>query len=273
MAPLSRVDTTENASGSGWRRGELAPAIACRRRRSGRDARGFEGTLRLALERLESNGEIVRRQGSGTFVGRVALARRSARASRLSSRCLARAPPGKAALRAQSADPAGAYSGIRGRGARDPRWRQRTLIQRTVLADGTVAAHMRDVVDPQVQLPPAEELCSRPRRGQDGARRPDRAWAADRIREDPGPPVAVEPGGRLGKALGTTASPPRCSWSSSCTSRAARLCSTRSRSSLRARSICMRPRAAARARTAPRHPAADVSRPPEGAHRPDRPAP
>src|SRR6185503_17172048 len=31
------------------------------------------GTLRLALERLESNGEIVRRQGSGTYVGRVAL--------------------------------------------------------------------------------------------------------------------------------------------------------------------------------------------------------
>ena len=30
------------------------------------------GTLRLALERLESNGEVVRRQGSGTFVGRVA---------------------------------------------------------------------------------------------------------------------------------------------------------------------------------------------------------
>src|SRR5262249_59031182 len=30
------------------------------------------GTLRLALERLESNGEVNRRQGSGTFVGRVA---------------------------------------------------------------------------------------------------------------------------------------------------------------------------------------------------------
>ena len=31
------------------------------------------GTLRLALERLESNGEVNRRQGSGTFVGRVAM--------------------------------------------------------------------------------------------------------------------------------------------------------------------------------------------------------
>ena len=31
------------------------------------------GTLRLALERLESNGEVNRRQGSGTFVGRVAV--------------------------------------------------------------------------------------------------------------------------------------------------------------------------------------------------------
>ena len=31
------------------------------------------GTLRLALERLSANGEIVRRQGSGTYVGRVAV--------------------------------------------------------------------------------------------------------------------------------------------------------------------------------------------------------
>jgi GntR family transcriptional regulator, transcriptional repressor for pyruvate dehydrogenase complex len=30
------------------------------------------GTLRTALERLEATGEIVRRQGSGTFVGRLA---------------------------------------------------------------------------------------------------------------------------------------------------------------------------------------------------------
>src|SRR6185312_17386673 len=30
------------------------------------------GTLRTALQRLEEGGEIVRRQGSGTFVGRVA---------------------------------------------------------------------------------------------------------------------------------------------------------------------------------------------------------
>ena len=31
------------------------------------------GTLRTALQRLEDSGEIVRRQGSGTFVGRVAV--------------------------------------------------------------------------------------------------------------------------------------------------------------------------------------------------------
>ena len=30
------------------------------------------GTLRTALQRLETTGEIVRRQGSGTFVGEVA---------------------------------------------------------------------------------------------------------------------------------------------------------------------------------------------------------
>src|ERR1700733_7675827 len=32
------------------------------------------GTLRSALQRLEESGEIVRRQGSGTFVGRTAVA-------------------------------------------------------------------------------------------------------------------------------------------------------------------------------------------------------
>src|SRR5215467_12163114 len=31
------------------------------------------GTLRSALQRLEESGEIVRRQGSGTFVGRMAV--------------------------------------------------------------------------------------------------------------------------------------------------------------------------------------------------------
>ena len=31
------------------------------------------GTLRTALQRLEESGEIVRRQGSGTFVGRMAV--------------------------------------------------------------------------------------------------------------------------------------------------------------------------------------------------------
>ena len=44
------------------------------------------GTLRTALDRLEESGEITRRQGSGTYVGRPCGRPRSTRASRSSSR-------------------------------------------------------------------------------------------------------------------------------------------------------------------------------------------
>ena len=58
---------------SGWRPAALARGIACRPRRSWPAPWASQRTLRLALERLESNGEVNRRQGSGTFVGRVAM--------------------------------------------------------------------------------------------------------------------------------------------------------------------------------------------------------
>jgi hypothetical protein len=44
------------------------------------------GTLRSALQRLEESGEIIRRQGSGTFVGRVSVPTRSTSAWSGSSR-------------------------------------------------------------------------------------------------------------------------------------------------------------------------------------------
>ena len=57
------------ASAAGpWPRAPGGPPAA--REGARRFARGLSrGTLRLALERLESNGEVNRRQGSGTFVG------------------------------------------------------------------------------------------------------------------------------------------------------------------------------------------------------------
>lgn len=161
------------------------------------------GTLRLALERLESNGEIVRRQGSGTFVGRVALgAAFSEGLEVLESYASLAARQGKSLsvrnLQIEQARTPGYVAealGIR-RGTRAP------LIQRTLLADGAVAAHMRDFVHPELDLPEAEEL-----RAELAAGRMvldvlvDRgvpiAFAETQVR-----PRLVEPASRLGEAMG-----------------------------------------------------------------------
>lgn len=162
MPRSTLVDATEE---------ELRKRIAPGRARPGdrlppekelaRSLRVSRGTLRLALERLESNGEIVRRQGSGTFVGRVAypeaireglevlesygaLARRRGR--RLRARNV-RIEHGR--VPGYVADALGL-----GRGVRAP------LVQRTLLADGAVVAHMRDIIHPEVELPPGKDLSS-----------------------------------------------------------------------------------------------------------------
>ena len=124
------------------------------------------GTLRTALRRLEESGEIVRRQGSGTFVGRATpwtlaegleklvsyheLARR--RGLRLE---LARLEIEQAALGAE-------------RGtlfALDPQTTA-TMITRVVVMDGAPGAHMCDVVHPSVVLPPPARLRQALERGQ-----------------------------------------------------------------------------------------------------------
>ena len=163
------------------------------------------GTLRLALERLESNGEIVRRQGSGTFVGRVAsppafseglevlesyasLARRQGKRLSVRNLQIEQAPvPGFVAE----------ALGLR-------RKARATLIHRTLLADGSVAAYMRDVVHPEVELGPPEQL--------EGALESGRmvmdvlvdygasiSFARTTVR-----PRLVEPGSRLGEAIAAT---------------------------------------------------------------------
>jgi GntR family transcriptional regulator len=117
------------------------------------------GTLRTALQRLESSGEIVRRQGSGTFVGRVArpvgfreglerlesyasLARR--RGVALDSRDLAIE---RIALDAEVAGRLGVEPGT-----------ETTRISRVVLADGEALALMVDTVHPAVKLPSEPRL-------------------------------------------------------------------------------------------------------------------
>ncbi len=163
------------------------------------------GTLRLALERLESNGEIIRRQGSGTFVGRVALGAAFSEGLEVleSYASLARRQGRRLTVRnlqieqARTPGYVAEALGVR-RGARAP------LIHRTLLADGVVAAYMRDIVHPDVDLPPLQDLREAIESGQmvmdvlveQGT---GIAFAKTRVW-----PRLVEPGSRLGDALGAT---------------------------------------------------------------------
>jgi GntR family transcriptional regulator len=119
------------------------------------------GTLRLALERLESNGEVNRRQGSGTFVGRVAVPAAFSEGLEVleSYRALARRQGKRLEARDLSIEQARTPGYVAEaleirRGVKAP------LIQRTLVADDTAVAHMRDIVHPDIELPPADELRS-----------------------------------------------------------------------------------------------------------------
>ena len=117
------------------------------------------GTLRSALDRLEETGEVVRRQGSGTFVGRL---------------------PDDAALH-EGLERLEPYSSLaRGRDivltARDVEVEERPIdhrlaelfgvemsaraltVSRTVLADGVPAAVMEDTLNPLVDAPEPKEI-------------------------------------------------------------------------------------------------------------------
>ena len=206
MARPSLVDATETALRERLAPGRARPGDRLPPEKELAVALGVSrGTLRLALERLESNGEIIRRQGSGTFVGRVALgAAFSEGLEKLESYASLAQRQGKRLsvrkLQVEQARTPGYVAealGIR-RGARA------ALIQRTLLADGAVAAHMRDVVHPEITLPPADEFRAAIESG---------SMVLD-ILVDHGVPIAfartqvrprlVEPGSRLGEALGAT---------------------------------------------------------------------
>src|SRR4051794_13755249 len=124
------------------------------------------GTLRTALRRLEESGEIVRRQGSGTFVGQATawtldegleklvsyneLARRRGLRLELGHLDIEQLPLGSengALFELEPETPA-------------------TTITRVVAMDGGPAAHMRDVVHPGIRLPPPAKLRHALERGQ-----------------------------------------------------------------------------------------------------------
>ena len=163
------------------------------------------GTLRLALERLDSNGEVVRRQGSGTYVGRMAVPPAFSEGLEVleSYASLARRQGKRLSVRNLQIEQAripgyvAESLGLR-RGARAP------LIQRTLVADRTVAAHMRDVVHPEVELPAPPALRTAIASGRMVLdvlveRGVPIAFARTQVR-----PRLVEPGTRLGEAMDAT---------------------------------------------------------------------
>ncbi len=161
------------------------------------------GTLRTALRRLEDTGEIVRRQGSGTFVGRIALP------SQLDEP-LERLEPYSSIARRRGVTLAASRLRIEQRAvgrevgelmALDA-GTQVTTIFRVLLADDSPAAVMFDVVHPAVELPSTPRLERRLEGGQmvlDVLIELGVAIAFTRTRVMP---CLVTPREQVGKALG-----------------------------------------------------------------------
>ena len=163
------------------------------------------GTLRLALERLAANGEIVRRQGSGTYVGRVAVPSAFSEGLEVleSYASLARRQGHVVKARGvsigQKRAPGYVAEALNLRKNSDA-----LCVERTLLVDKAPAAHMRDWIHPSVPLPPLETLQSAVEGGQmmldivTNAGVPV-AFARTAIR-----PRLLEPGDDVGEALGVS---------------------------------------------------------------------
>ncbi len=123
------------------------------------------GTLRTALQRLEESGEIIRRQGSGTYVGRALsssldegleklvsyseLARRRGIALELGELEMEQRRVG---------EELGTLFGV------EPE-REAATLTRVLLMDGEPGSWMRDVVHPQIDLPDESRLRAALERG------------------------------------------------------------------------------------------------------------
>ena len=111
------------------------------------------GTLRTALQRLEDTGEIVRRQGSGTYVGRAVTTSLDEGLEKLVSySTLAR----ERGVKLELGELAVESRGLRPETAEIfglPVDSPAIEIRRVLLMDGEPGAWMRDVVHPSVELP------------------------------------------------------------------------------------------------------------------------
>jgi DNA-binding GntR family transcriptional regulator len=124
------------------------------------------GTLRTALGRLEQSGEIVRRQGSGTYIGRAASwaldegLEKLVSYSELARRRGVRLEVSELEIEQRRLGPdLGQLYEL------DPET-QATTITRVLLMDGQPGARMRDVVHPDIQLPAPAKLRQALERGQ-----------------------------------------------------------------------------------------------------------
>jgi GntR family transcriptional regulator len=112
------------------------------------------GTLRTALRRLEESGEIVRRQGSGTYVGRASATaldeglEKLVSYSELARRRGVRLDVGQLTIEERRLGPEGGeIFGL-------PADTRALTVTRVLLLDGQPGSWMRDVVNPEVELPP-----------------------------------------------------------------------------------------------------------------------
>jgi DNA-binding GntR family transcriptional regulator len=124
------------------------------------------GTLRTALRRLEASGEIVRRQGSGTFVGQSTSwtldegLEKLVSYSKLARRRGVRLEIAELTIEEQRLGPErGELFGL------DPD-SHATTFTRVLLMDGQPGARMRDVVHPEVELPSPARLRQTLERGE-----------------------------------------------------------------------------------------------------------
>jgi DNA-binding GntR family transcriptional regulator len=124
------------------------------------------GTLRTALRRLEESGEIVRRQGSGTYVGRSTSTtldeglEKLVSYSELARRRGVTLELGELTIDERRLGPeAGELFGL------DPATPAVT-VTRVLLLDGQPGSWMRDVVNPRVELPPIAHVRQALKRGE-----------------------------------------------------------------------------------------------------------
>src|ERR687893_3200347 len=124
------------------------------------------GTLRTALQRLEETGEIVRRQGSGTYVGRAATSSLDEGLEKLVSYSeLARRRGVTLELGELDVQQTRLGSEAGERLGLEPDTTA-TAVTRVLLMDGAPGAWMRDLVHPDVELPSAARLRQALERGQ-----------------------------------------------------------------------------------------------------------